>query len=487
MELPILTGLFDASTPLVVMVSGGGDSVALLHLLVAGAFKDQNETGSPTPCRIQVLHVDHGLRGKAADADAAFVGALCEQLGCSCVVRHFDVATLAAARKRNVEDLGRELRYGAAEELADELGESARIVTAHTRDDRIETFFERALLGAGPGALASIRPVRGRIVRPLLRCDRADLRAWLREIAQPWREDASNSDMTRTRAFIRARIVPAAAELAPAFRDNLERTMDLLAEDDALLDALASGFARDFCDERSPGELLVLNADLLATLDSVMARRVLRRALLDTFPHAARLSQARYRELEGALREPDYRVDLGFDLRAERSGGALTIYATGSLAPCRIPAPGRVFPETPLLLDGITELFDAGRIESQLLEGTRARDLVLLRSTLPRDLDQAYLDADTLDMDALSCGPPRTGERITPLGLPTGSKKLSDLFIDAKTPAPQRPLTPILRSAEAPVWVAGHCISDACRLRASTTRVLRLAWTSRCAIVESDR
>ena len=328
MELPLLTELIDAATPLVVMVSGGGDSVALLRLLAGGAFGER----TPAPDHLRVLHVNHGLRGEAAAADAAFTADLCAQLGYACEQRQLDVAARAAEEKRNVEDLGRDLRYAAAGELCDtlcaQLGAdpaAGRIATAHTRDDRVETFFERALLGAGPGALASIRSRRGRIVRPLLRCDRAALRAYLSEQGQDWREDATNEDTTRTRAFIRARLLPVAEELTPAFRGNLERSMDLLAEDDGLLDELASAFARDFRDEWVQGELLVFNLDLLGTLDPVMARRVLRRALLDTFPEASRLPQARYRELAGALTAQSYRADLGGGLRAERSEHALSI------------------------------------------------------------------------------------------------------------------------------------------------------------------
>ena len=349
MKLPLLTELFDATTPLVVMVSGGGDSVALLSLLASSAFGKR----TPAPERVRVLHVNHGLRAQQADADEAFTVGLCGQLGYSCERRHLDVAARAAEEKRNVEDLGRQLRYEAAEELCDELcaqlevdPAAGRIVTAHTLDDRVETFFERALFGAGTGALASIRPTRGRIARPLLRCDRAALRDWLQAQGQDWREDATNGDTTRTRAFIRARIVPAAEELAPAFRANLERTMDLLAEDDGLLDELAASFAHDFSDGGTAAEdalmfdddddddtqgsderdTLMFDADLMATLDPVMARRTLRRALLDAFPEeASRLPQVRYRELADALALSSYQADLGKGLRAQRTGSSLII------------------------------------------------------------------------------------------------------------------------------------------------------------------
>lgn len=348
MELPILTELFDVATPLVVMVSGGGDSVALLRLLADGAFGEQ----TPAADHIRVLHVNHGLRDDASDSDEAFVTELCAQLGYSCVARRLDVAGQAAEEKRNVEDLGRDLRYEAADEtcgeLCAELGvdpDNGRIVTAHTLDDRVETFFERAVFGAGTGALASIRPTRGRIVRPLLRCERSALRSYLQAHDQDWCEDATNTDTTRTRAFIRARIVPAAEELTPAFRANLERTMDLLAEDDGLLDELATSFARDFSDEQNVFEdalmlddgddahdtederdTLIFDVDLMATLDPIMARRTLRRALLDTFPEeASRLPQVRYRELADALTATSYQADLGRGLRAQRTGSSLVI------------------------------------------------------------------------------------------------------------------------------------------------------------------
>jgi len=343
MELPLITELFDAVTPLVVMVSGGGDSVALLRLLAQGAFGERTSA----PDHVRVLHVNHGLRAEQAAADEEFTAKLCAQLGFCCEVRHLDVAAQAAEQKRNVEDLGRDLRYGAAEALCDELctelgadpGEG-RIATAHTLDDRVETFFERALFGSGTGALASIRPARGRIVRPLLRCERAQLRDYLRSQDQDWCEDATNADTTRTRAFIRANIVPAAEELAPAFRANLERTMDLLAEDDNLLDELAAGFVRDFSDvqggdedggegedaDTGEGQCLMFDVDMLATLDPVMTRRVLRRALLDAFPEeAARLPQVRYLELADALRAPGYQADLGKGLRASRTDHALIV------------------------------------------------------------------------------------------------------------------------------------------------------------------
>jgi len=282
--------LFVEGAPLVVMVSGGGDSVALLHLL--------KELGECVHSRdITVLHINHLLRGAESDADEAFVVKLCKELGLACELRRLDAAAFAHEQgKLNLEDAGRILRYRAAEELLDRLCDDAgakredgRIVTAHTRDDRVETFFMRAIYGSGTGGLAGIAPRRQRIVRPLLDIDRATLREWLSENGHIWREDASNEDLERTRAFIRANIVPEAEKLRPNFRENLARTMDLVADDDRLLTTMAQSFARDFCVRHEEDELVVLDTHLLLTLDRTMLRRVIRTAIIETFADASRL------------------------------------------------------------------------------------------------------------------------------------------------------------------------------------------------------
>ena len=279
--------------PLLVMLSGGGDSVALLHLLATAGECVQSE-------KISVLHINHLLRGADSDGDEAFVRELCEGLSVPCEIRRLDVAAYAAEQGGlNLEDAGRILRYQEADKLLDQLCDEARvsredgrIATAHTRDDRVETFFMRAIYGSGTGALAGIAPKRQRIIRPLLDIDRAELRNWLEENAHSWREDKSNEDMRRTRAFIRAKIVPEAEKLRPNFRENLARTMDLIADDDRLLTNMAKQFARDFCVEREAEETVALDARLLLTLDRVMMRRVIRTAITETFADASRLESS---------------------------------------------------------------------------------------------------------------------------------------------------------------------------------------------------
>ncbi|MCL2746596.1 MAG: tRNA lysidine(34) synthetase TilS, partial [Coriobacteriia bacterium] len=232
-EYAALHELFEWETPLLVMLSGGGDSVALLHLLASAKHPESGKARELT-----ALHVNHQLRGKEADVDEAFVVELCDKLGIALELRRIDVAAYAKTHRLNLEDAGRTLRYQEAEAYLDTLCdnqgvdyEAGRIVTAHTRDDRVENFFFRAIYGSGLAGLAGMAPRRGRIVRPLLDVDRAELRNWLEVCGHSWREDPSNEDESRTRAFIRANIVPEAEKLRPNFREILARTMDLIADD----------------------------------------------------------------------------------------------------------------------------------------------------------------------------------------------------------------------------------------------------------------
>jgi tRNA(Ile)-lysidine synthase len=283
--------LFEWNTPLLLMLSGGGDSVALLHLL-----NDAKNPESDLRHDLTVMHVNHQLRGAEADADEAFVTELCQDLGLQLELRRLDVAGYAEQHKLNLEDAGRKLRYLEAQQYLDKLcdikqvpREQGRIVTAHTRDDRVENFFTRAIYGSGLGGLAGMAPKRGRIIRPLLNVDRKELRDWLTTKGHTWREDPSNDDTSRTRAFIRANIVPEAEKLRSNFRENLARTMDFVADDDRLLTSMARSFAQDFCLERRAEESITLDAHLVLTLDPVMARRVIRIAITETFEDASRL------------------------------------------------------------------------------------------------------------------------------------------------------------------------------------------------------
>ena len=202
---------------LLVAVSGGSDSVALLHLLTGG------------PYRLHVAHFDHALRPDSAE-DAAFVGALCAALELPFHTTRAEVARVAAVKGWNVEDAARRLRYGFLAQTAKRVGADA-VVTGHTRDDQAETVLMQLLRGAA--FLRGMRERRGWVVRPLLNVARADLLAYLDSIDQPYLTDPTNLDTTRTRAWLRHEVLPLLKTRYPYVTRTLARLAALQRDQEA--------------------------------------------------------------------------------------------------------------------------------------------------------------------------------------------------------------------------------------------------------------
>jgi tRNA(Ile)-lysidine synthase len=248
-------GLLGATAPIVVLVSGGGDSTALLLALseICG------------PARLRALHVNYGLRGEASDADEAFCRELCRRLGCE-----LKVVKAPPHESGNLQDWARELRYDAAEASADEAGEDAAIAVGHSADDQAETVLYRLFASPGRRALYGIPERRGRIVRPLMQLRRAELREWLEARGEPWREDASNADTRFARVKARE-LLAAAEELHPAAVANLLTTAeDLRQEGDELQAVVANLLGELTLDDGA------LDLDRLAELPPALGGAVLR-------------------------------------------------------------------------------------------------------------------------------------------------------------------------------------------------------------------
>jgi len=223
--------LIPDGVPLVLAVSGGPDSMALL---VAAAALAANRGW-----RLSVAHLDHALRPGSAD-EARWVADAAAELGLPAEVRRVDVAELAAGEGWSIEEAGREARYRFLEEVAAGLGADALVATAHTLDDSAETVVLNLVRGAGLSGVRGIPSRRGRIVRPLLRERRDDLRAALDQAGIRYLVDPTNEDVSFVRNRIRSEILPALGRLNPSVAVTLARYAHLAAEDDELLDALAA-------------------------------------------------------------------------------------------------------------------------------------------------------------------------------------------------------------------------------------------------------
>ena len=265
--------LADADTPALLMVSGGSDSTALAY--IACELRERGALG-----QLAMLHVNHRLRGEDADEDARFVAQLAELLDVPLFSCDIDIAGEAQRTGENVEAVARRERYLAANEALESLCLHAatpladgRILTAHTADDRVESFYMRSIVGTGPGGFRAMKHRNGPVVRPLL--------------------DATNAHTDRFRAYVRHEIVPRAKERNPQLLEVLGRTMNLIADEDDMLermvDGLMAGHVEALGDEYDAGCVL---APAFGAEPLPLRRRAVMRALQLMLGRDARVETA---------------------------------------------------------------------------------------------------------------------------------------------------------------------------------------------------
>ncbi len=251
-------GMLPEGAKVLCAVSGGADSVALLH------FLSQVEG-----IELAAAHFNHCLRGKESDADEAFVKALCEKMNIECFTGRGDVAEFAARSGKGTEDAARTLRYEFLEETARREG-CSRIATAHNADDNAETVLLNLSRGTGLKGLCGIPPVRGNIVRPLLQTTRAEIELYLAENGLEHVEDSTNALDDYSRNRIRHHVSPVLSEINPAFAGAVARMSESLREDEEYLTSLAETFIAEKAMDRS------IPVDDTMALPSAVRMRVFR-------------------------------------------------------------------------------------------------------------------------------------------------------------------------------------------------------------------
>ena len=392
-------------------VSGGADSMCLLHWLFA-----------QPDLLVFAAHFEHGLRGEESLRDASFVESYCEEQGIPCTVEHGDVSGYAREMHLGIEDAARRLRYRFLYQTAERLG-CELIATAHTADDNAETLLMNLCRGAGATGLSGIPPVRGKLVRPLLGCTRREIEAYLAEHAVPHVEDSSNESDDYRRNRLRHQVLPVLRELNPRFVQAAGRTASLLREDNECLNAQAEEFLRLYSD----GESLPLSE--LLKLHRAISSRVLRLLCPNSLSQEHVESALAFCEGEG----------LGFldlpGLRLRREQGRLTLdQLPASRLPDRAIRPGET-----------VELPEAGLTVTAELQSYQGEIY---------DLFNTFLFKYENICGTLYCTGRRHGDRFHPQGRGCG-KRLHDLFRDACLTQRQRDLTPVLRDDRGVLAVLG--------------------------------
>ena len=480
------------AAPVVLMVSGGADSTALLVMACTGRLDIADGRGRARIARerLHVLHVNHHLRGAASDGDEDFVRGLCERYGLPLCVEHASFTELGG---QNLEAAAREVRYAAARRYVRELSRTAgtphsaaRILTAHTASDRTETFFMNAIKGSGPAGLSSIPRRRNIIVRPLIDLTHEELCAYLEVAGEEWREDESNADTSYLRNFVRHNVVPLARER----NENLERAIgascDILGDEDAFLGQLAATALRS-CTKRSADGVVVLDAGRIAAAELAIARRMVRLAVKQLDPEA-RLEMQHVEAVLERVAAGSGSVTLpgGIDARVEFGALTLrTVRAREGVVAGWLAVPGSMPLANQALLESeLVRIPHDGDPVALAREAARAEDsTVLVDAAALGYAERGPLNAaapDGVPAEARSArfwvDGPAAGDLLCPLGMSGRTKKLSDLLNEQHIPVAERAGVPVVRTAPggAVVWVAGVRLDERFKCTAATSIAIRL-------------
>lgn len=434
--------LFPKGAKIVVGVSGGADSVCLLHLLAR--MREERAW------QLLAVHIHHGLRGEDADADAQFVEMLCRKMGIFCVVKHADVRAEAKKRGLGEEETGRLIRYEAFRELA---GADGHIAVAHHRKDQAETLLMRLCRGTGMTGLVGMLPKRENICRPLLFCSREEIEAYCRAEGLSWQEDATNGQAVYTRNKVRLQVLPLLEEINPRAEEHIAGTASLLAVEEDYMEQQAALCEQEVRLEPSENGELRLRRSALIKLHTAMRRRVLRRAMqsfLQTEPSMVQLAA-----LEELLK---------------KQSGKKRMFAGGLCAQIRYDTLV-LYRETEhirkqegfcfaLPEEGEGEIPEAGLFYRIWISEEPVE--------ISQDICTNVFDYDKIEK-TLFCRTRRAGDVIR---LQAGRKKIKDVFIDEKIPKEERDRLPLIAAEREILWIPGVRCSVAGLVDETTKRFL---------------
>ena len=439
-------GLFRAGETVVVAVSGGADSVALLDILTQLDAEHLH---------LVVAHLNHGLRGAESDGDENFVAALAEGYGLPFAAKRVDVAAFAAKERLSLEDAGRKARYAFFDECAREHGATS-IALAHHRDDQAETVLIRLLRGAGGSGLSAMASSAQNLRRPLLQVSRAEIERYLKLRGITWRTDATNADTAILRNSIRHELIPFLKRYNPKVSQRLAATAEILASDEELLEQLTSAAYQRLAG--CHGGAIDFSIGSLLKEPRALRLRLYRRALQELRGDLMRIGTAHLEAIDrlAASTRPNARAKLPGECFVSRCYDALS------------------FKRSDLPADVAWQHVVSGEGEHPLPGGGRLTVQAIPR---PHRLETAsrlvaYLAPEAAPFPWLlrSFTP---GDRFTPLGM-MGAQKVKDLFINEKIPPSMRSRIPLLVSEGEIIWVPGVRMGEKARITAATGAVLRV-------------
>ena len=424
--------LFHSGERILLAVSGGADSMLMLHLFVKSGFP------------VAVAHCNFGLRGQESNEEEQFVADYCDRHNLTCHIEHFNTSEFALQEGISIEMAARDLRYEWFNRLLHQ-NKYDYLATAHHQDDVIETFLINLSRGSGIKGLSGIQPKSNRIIRPMLFTNRSEILDYCQRLNIPYRTDSSNLETVYKRNLIRQQILPLLEMVNPAFRKNALKTIGTLHETGQLFQQRMSEIKTSVYSEDDQGAMIHIK--------KLLNHSPLRTILFELI-HPFGFKSEQLHDIIDSLGKESGKKFFSDAYRLVKDREYLIISPT---------------PESQDKVFYIEEDCQKLNFPIHLTIEKMERTPDFRFSTLPQVVD---LDLDQLVFPLL-LRHWHEGEYFQPLGM-TGLKKISDFFVDEKYSIPEKENAWILSSGNQLVWLVGKRLDDRFKITDTTKKVLRI-------------
>ena len=444
-------------------ISGGPDSVTLLNVLLS--FKKRYNLS------FFIAHLDHMLRGKESDEDVNFVKNLAQELGLPCEVKSYNLIKIARKEHLTLEEAARKYRYKFYLETAKKF-KTNKIALGHNADDQVETVLMRFLRGSGLEGLMGIPPVRGKIIRPLIECSRAEIEEYCKENKIEYRVDSSNKEVVYFRNKIRLELLPL---LSKGYNKNIKgivlRLRSIVSEVSAYLNQETELLFKEVVKRESP-EMVIINLKKFTFLPLALKRRIIRKSIEvvkgDLYCISFRHNNEILKLTEYQLGEKE--IHLPDNLMVKKIYNKMMIYKKRISKDRKeeIPTPW----EYNILIPGKTEIKSLDiEVEIKILDSANIKSSLYFTKKKSKGEFLEFIDYNKVN-PPLKLRNRRSGDRFYPLKM-KGLKKVKNFFIDNKIPKDYRDLIPILIDSEDKIiWIVGMRLDDRVKINSDTKKVL---------------
>ena len=439
--------LIHAKDRVIVGVSGGADSVALLHILANMEIK---------PVLI-IAHVNHLLRGKESDDDELFVKEIANKYNLAFETIKADVSDIAKKRKLSLEETGREVRYEFFRQVA-EKHNANKIALAHHMDDQAETVIMRLLRGSSGKGIEGMQPKshNNLFIRPMLQVSKSEIKEYLEKNHYQWRDDSSNNSRKFLRNRIRHELIPILQSYNPNIIQQLCNTAELLGKDELLLDEMAK---QVFISSKIDKEHVMLDIKKIRSEAEAIRYRVYKQAIMAMKGDLKKISFRHIKAIENLTlsEKPNSIINLYNNIQVKRCYSSLIF--------CLKPTSEENPQPMDIKGEGIYQLSDGRRLDIRLTEH------------IPDRLDsqqkaEFFIDGDSLPFP-WELRYFRDGDRFNPSRM-NGNKKIKDLFIDLKIPLSERKNIPLLLSENEIFFVVGLRLAEKARPKPSSKHIVSI-------------